>query len=90
MKTYVASLVAMSSLVVSVSLMAQEKIAKGPEGGPPPLGIHWAKGAKPATTHGRSPLMLWHNGPILTDSAVKAIYWGTSWSNSSFVSDKIS
>jgi hypothetical protein len=90
MKTYVASFVAISSLVVSVTLMAQDKVAKGPVGGPPPLGIHWAKGVKPASTHGRSPLMLWHNGPILTDSAVRAIFWGTSWSNSSFVSDKIS
>src|SRR5579859_6155139 len=88
MKTYLASLVAISFLVLPISMMAQNKIAKEPQGGPPPLGIHWAKGVKPASTHGRSPLMLWHNGPILTDSAVQAIYWGTSWSNSSFVGDK--
>ena len=91
MKTYAPSLVAIY-LILSASLMAQDRMTKAPEGGPPPLGIHWAKGVKPAATatHGRSPLMLWHNGPILTDSTVRAIFWGTSWSNTAFVSDKMS
>ena len=62
---------------------------------PPALGIHWAKGSvnpnRPAKPGGggSSPLMVWHNGPIMTDSVVEAIYWGTSWTNSSFVGDKI-
>jgi hypothetical protein len=29
-----------------------------------------------------------HGGPIMTSSVVKAIYWGTRWSNSSFAGDK--
>ena len=83
-------LIVLSVLLVSASAVAQEVISRKPQGGPPPLGIHWAKGVKAAApTHGRSPLMLWHNGPIMTSSAVQAIYWGTSWSNSSFVGDKI-
>ena len=82
-------LIALSVLLVSASAMAQELITEKPHGGPPPLGIHWAKGVKPAPSHGRSPLMLWHNGPILTSSAVQVIYWGPSWGNSGFVGDKI-
>ena len=83
-------LIVLSVLLVSASAMAQEVISRKPQGGPPPLGIHWAKGVKAAApTHGRSPLMLWHNGPIMTSSAVQVIYWGTSWGNSSFVGDKI-
>jgi len=34
--------------------------------------------------------MTWHNGAILPSTATAAIFWGTSWSNSSFVGDKIS
>jgi len=29
-----------------------------------------------------------HGGPILTSSVVQAIFWGTKWSNASFVGDK--
>ena len=46
MKSHVASLVGLSALVLSVSVMAQDTITKKPQGGPPPLGIHWAKGVK--------------------------------------------
>ena len=55
---------------------------------PPMLGIHWARGQGAPPT--RSPNMTWHGGEILTSSAVTAIFWGTSWSSSSFVGDKIS
>jgi hypothetical protein len=33
--------------------------------------------------------MLWHNGAIMTTAVTESIFWGVSWSNSSFVSDKI-
>jgi hypothetical protein len=39
---------------------------------------------------GGSPLLLFHNGAIMNSSVVHAIYWGSSWSNSSFFGDKIS
>ena len=83
MKNYRVSLVAVSLLLVSTGyVMAQKVIAKKPQGGPAPLGVHWAKGVKPvAAARGKSPLMLWHNGPIMTSSAVQVIYWGTSWGN---------
>ena len=54
---------------------------------PPMRGVHWAKGiARPRS----SPDMTWHNGAIMKDAAVKVIYWGPKWANSSFVGDKIS
>jgi hypothetical protein len=34
--------------------------------------------------------MTWHNGQIMQSSVTEAVFWGTSWSNSSFVGDKIS
>jgi len=37
---------------------------------------------------GFSPNLVNHGGPILTASAVQAIYWGTQWGNGSFVGDK--
>lgn len=46
---------------------------------PPMLGPHWAKGAKPAKTGGGSPDMTLHGGDIMTNAAVQAIFWGTSW-----------
>lgn len=37
-----------------------------------------------------SPDMTWHGGPIMRTAATAAIFWGTSWSNTAFASDKIS
>src|SRR5205807_4838381 len=45
---------------------------------PPMLGIHWAKGLKPAKTGG-SPDMTLHGGDILPTTFTQAIFWGTSW-----------
>jgi hypothetical protein len=56
---------------------------------PPMLGIHWAKGIKPARPRS-NPDMIWHNGAIMNNAAVQVIYWGPKWANSSFVGDKIS
>jgi len=60
---------------------------------PPILGPHVPRGRAPqaARPHrGGSPDLIWHNGQILNSSVVQAIYWGASWSSSSFVGDKIS
>lgn len=58
-----------------------------PPGDPPMLGIHWARGQARTTS---SPDMTWHGGDVLPTAVVEAIYWGTSWSSTSFVGDKIS
>ena len=52
-------------------------------------GIHWAKGQQPASTKGSNPDLIWHSGPIMQTSVTGAIFWGTNWSNSGFVLDKI-
>ena len=68
-------------IAVSLSLMAQK-----PE--PPMRGIHWARGHQPPAAQA-NPDMTWHGGNILTSTQTAAIFWGTNWGNSSFVSDKI-
>jgi hypothetical protein len=74
--------------------------SSGPEdlsstNGPPMLGIHWAKGLEPSFRSreanprggGKSPLMTYHSGPIMTKAHTQAIFWGTSWAN--YSGDKI-
>lgn len=34
--------------------------------------------------------LLWHNGPVMHATTVAPVFWGSSWSNSSFVGDKVS
>lgn len=48
---------------------------------PPALGVHWAKGARPARVR-KSANMTWHNGTLMNSADTVAIWWGTSWSSS--------
>jgi hypothetical protein len=67
---------------------------------PPMWGIHWARGFDPLDraneAHSgqagrkRSPNMTYHGGKIMPTAVTKAIFWGSSWSNSTFIGDKIS
>jgi len=58
-------------------------------------GIHWtreesaAREAKAAAGGKRTANMVYHNGKIMPTAVTKAIFWGPSWANSSFVGDKI-
>jgi len=81
-------LFALMVLVRQVSTVHAQDAQDNGRPEPPALGLHWAKGLNGLHGH-RNPLMSWHNGAIMTDSTVETIYWGTSWSNSSFVGDKI-
>jgi hypothetical protein len=64
------------------------------------LGIHWARGVNPnarvdeAAAHQANPRksvnMTYHGGKIMPTAVTKAIYWGQSWNNSTFIGDKIS
>src|SRR5512144_1175098 len=55
----------------------------------PKVHVHLARGqARPGG--GGVQLLQYHGGAIMTSTAVQAIYWGPSWSSSSFVGDKIS
>jgi hypothetical protein len=57
----------------------------------PAAGVVLAKAsghAKPQRS--QSPNLTYHGGPVITSgTVVQAIFWGTSWSNSSFVADKV-
>jgi hypothetical protein len=72
------------------SKSAPEDLSK--TGGPPMLGIHWARGFDPAARlreagANRSPNMTYHGGNIMTTAVTESIFWGTSWS--SYSGDKI-
>jgi len=63
------------------------------EAGPPSgvAGIHWARNAAPSRPGGGSANLVYHGGPVMTAGAtVEAIFWGTSWGDSSFIGDKMS
>jgi hypothetical protein len=34
--------------------------------------------------------LVWHNGPVMHATTVVPVYWGSRWSNSTFVGDKVS
>jgi hypothetical protein len=55
---------------------------------PPMLGVHWARGQGPAKRSSSADL-LFRGGTILQSTITAAIFWGASWSDSSFVGDKV-
>ena len=66
-------------------------------GGPPPVaeppmsGIQWARGEAGPGGGGGSPLLVYHNGPVMTAGAyVEPIFWGPRWNDGTFAGDKIS
>ena len=65
-------------------------------GGPPSIAAGPAFGFVPSRNanhggpHGRTNLLLWHNGPVMHSTTVNPIFWGSSWSSSSFIGDKVS
>lgn len=63
-------------------------VLQAPE--PPMAGIHWARDHAAARPGGGSPNLVYHGGPVMTDGAyVEPIYWGTKWTDASFVNDKM-
>ena len=62
---------------------------------PPMLGIHWARGFDPFARSNqaggrKTPNMTYHGGKIMPTAVTQTIFWGPKWSNSTFISDKIS
>jgi hypothetical protein len=62
-------------------------------GEPPMLGIHWSRdfagGTLRTVRRSNNPNMTYHGGKIMVTAISKAIFWGPSWTNSTFVGDKI-
>ena len=57
----------------------------------PPMHVHWARGQEgrlKGQSRFNSADMTYHNGPILQNTVVEPIFWGTSWP--SYTGDKIS
>ena len=60
----------------------------------PSLATGPASGFVPARHASKAParrvsLLLWHNGPVMHSTTVVPVFWGSSWSNSTFTGDKI-
>lgn len=79
--------------LVSVVAAASEASAAG---GPPSIAAGPAFGFVPArnANHGGGrgghvSLLQWHNGPVMHSTTVVPVFWGSSWSSSSFTSDKV-
>ncbi|MDE2369769.1 MAG: hypothetical protein KGN16_12435 [Burkholderiales bacterium] len=63
-------------------------------GEPPMLGIHWSRetvgAVQSKARRTNSPNMTYHGGQIMPTVVSKNIFWGPSWTNATFVGDKIS
>jgi hypothetical protein len=83
----------LGSVVATAAPALSETIASPLVAGPAlglvvPRGGIAASGAAASRLSG-SPLMTFHGGKIMPTAKTTAIFWGPSWSNSSFVGDKI-
>jgi hypothetical protein len=88
MKRLALSLLALTAFSTAAALAQDAAPAKKTMNEPPRLGLHWAKGVRPARPGGGgSPDMTWHSGAIMTTTAAQSIFWGTSWA--SYTGDKI-
>lgn len=81
-----------SACVVDMSTTEQDLDSTGGagQGEPHDAKVFHARGGGKPGGGGGSPNLVYHNGPVMTAGAyVEPIFWGTSWSNSAFVGDKI-
>ncbi|MFA7248857.1 MAG: hypothetical protein WC273_04430 [Dehalococcoidia bacterium] len=90
-------LLAVAALAVAFALgagagpvgVAEAQQPPGPHGRPEPemLGIHWARGGGAPSSGKPSPLLTYHNGPILPAATVSPIFWGAKF-GTDFLGDK--
>jgi hypothetical protein len=84
--------------VVSLASVVAAAGSASAAGGPPSVAAGPAFGFVPSRNanhggaggHGRISLLQWHFGPVMHTTTVIPIFWGTSWSSSSFAGDKVS
>jgi hypothetical protein len=54
------------------------------------LGVQYAKGGNHSGGGAPAPTMVWHDGEIMPDAVVQAIFWGTNWgTDAAFTADKL-
>jgi hypothetical protein len=90
MKKLVVPALVLASAVLSLTAslaFAQPEVQHGNRHEPPAF-VHWSREYANLARSG-SVNMTWHNGQIMPTAATAAIFWGKSWSNSTFVGDKI-
>jgi hypothetical protein len=92
-KWIAAAVVAAAVLVASVAAGGSASAA----GGPPDVAAGPAFGFVPSQNAnkaghggGHVSLLLWHYGPVMHSTTVVPVFWGSGWSDSSFVGDKVS
>ncbi|HET8893408.1 MAG TPA: hypothetical protein VFM96_04870 [Gaiellaceae bacterium] len=85
------------ALVGATVVSLASVVGAGAAGGPPSIAAGPAFGFVPShnANHGGGShgghvsLLQWHNGPVMHSTTVVPIFWGSSWSNSSFTGDKV-
>src|SRR6058998_526584 len=90
----------LAAVVASVCLASVAAATTASAGGPPSIAAGPAFGFIPSqnANHqgppggggGHVQLLSWHGGPVMHATTVVPVYWGSNWSNSSFVGDKVS
>jgi hypothetical protein len=88
----------MAAAVLVAGCLAAGVAASAASGGPASMAAGPASGFIPSrnANHqaraggGKIYQLLWHNGPVMHSTTVVPVYWGTRWSSSSFVGDKVS
>ncbi|HEX4526410.1 MAG TPA: hypothetical protein VH108_06665 [Gaiellaceae bacterium] len=93
-RKWIAAMVGVAVLCLASLVAAAGKA--GATGGPPSIAAGPAFGFIPSHNanhggggHGRTLPLLWHNGPVMHNTTVNPIFWGTSWGNPSFTGDKV-
>jgi hypothetical protein len=86
-----------AAMLAAVGLATGAVAAATAAGGPSSTAAGPASGFIPsrnanhqARPGGRVLQLLWHNGPVMHSTTVVPVYWGSRWSNSAFVGDKVS
>lgn len=85
------ALLALAACLVSVAVVAGGASAAG---GPPQIAAGPAHGYVPSRNasrggHGHQSPLVWHGGPVMHVTKVVPIFWGSSWSSSTFKGDKL-
>ena len=89
---WIAAAVVASVCLASVVGAASRATAAG---GPPSIAAGPAFGFVPSHNANQAKaqkhlqLLSWHGGPVMHSTTVTSVFWGSSWSNSTFTGDKV-